>query len=174
MTEIDVTTAMNSDTPTLYLGFENVLHHSEAWLDTLGRVSLESGGKPFAEAHHLIDALTPYPCLRIVLTTNWAWWVGDEKVIGLLPTALSQRVTGTTREFPPRIDETENGCGDVGPVVRHATAHRLKSWLAIGGNFRCVPTHLTSRFLRLSDTGLEASSNREALRAGLQSNFKKM
>lgn len=84
MTEIDIAT-MDSEAPTLYLGFGNVLHRGEASLDTLRRVTLESGGKPFGDTHHLLDALAPYPNLQIVLTTAWVWWVGDEEVVALLP-----------------------------------------------------------------------------------------
>lgn len=160
---------MDSNAPTLYLRFSNVLHRGEAWLDTLGRATLESGGKPFGDAHHLLDALAPYPELQVVLASNWAWWLGDTEVIALLPRALGKRVVGTTREFPARIDETETCRGYVGSIVRHATANRLKSWLAIGSDFRDVPSDLTRRFLELPITGLEDGSNREALRVWLKS-----
>lgn len=171
MTEIDIAT-MDSEAPTLYLGFGNVLHRGEASLDTLRRVTLESGGKPFGDTHHLLDALAPYPNLQIVLTTAWVWWVGDEEVVALLPPALGERVTATTREFPPAIEEAETGHGFVGSIIRHATASRLTRWLAIGSDFHGVPSHLTSRFLDLQESGLGASHNRKALRASLQSNFK--
>jgi hypothetical protein len=172
MTEIDIA-KMDSEAPTMYLGFSNVLHRGEASLDTLGRVTLESGGKPFAVTHHLLDALAPYPNLQIVLTTAWAWWIGDAEVVALLPPALGERVTATTREFPPGIEEAVTGCGFVGSIIRHAIANRVRTWLAIGSNFRGVPAHFASHFLELPITGLEAGSNREALRVSLESNFKK-
>lgn len=169
-TEFDIGT-MDSEAPTLYLGFSNVLHRGEASLDTLGRVTLESGEKPFGDTKHLSDALAPYPNLCIVLTSSWAWWLGDAEVIALLPPALARRVVGTTREFPLTIDEAESGCGYVGSIIRHATANRLKSWLAIGSDFRGVPNQLARHFLELPVTGLGSGSNREALRASLRSNF---
>jgi hypothetical protein len=173
MTEMDIATTIDSDAPTLYLGFSNVMHRGDAWLDTLGEVTLDSGEKPFADAHHLVAALAPYPTLQIMLTTSWSWWRGDAEVIALLPRALRKRVVGTTREFPPRIEEAVTGRGFAGSIIRHVIAHRLTNWLAIGSNFSGVPSCLASHFLALSASGLEDSGNREALLASLALNFKR-
>lgn len=171
MTEIDIAT-MDSEAPTLYLGFSNVLHRGEAWLDTLGQVALESGEKPFGDTKHLLDALAPYPDVQIVLTTAWAWWFGDAEVIDWLPRALGEKVAATTSEFPPGLEEAATGRGFVGSIIRHAAAHRVRSWLAIGSDFDGLPSHLASHFLALPASGLEASGNREMLRASLVLNFK--
>jgi uncharacterized protein (DUF2252 family) len=47
-----------------------------------------------------LDALSPYPNSQIVLTTAWAWWLGDAEVVALLPRALGKKVVASTREFP--------------------------------------------------------------------------
>lgn len=174
MTGIVNASTINSEAPTVYLGFSNVLHRGEAFLEMDGKVTLESGGKPFEDTHHLLDSLAPYPDVQMVLTTTWSWWIGDAEVVALLPRAIGKRAVGTTREFPPSIKEATTGCGSVGSIIRHAMAHRVRSWLAIDSKFRVVPAQFASHFLELPATGLGADSNREALRAALQSNFNKV
>jgi HAD domain in Swiss Army Knife RNA repair proteins len=151
VTETDIALTMDSDAPTVYLGFTNVLHRGEAFLGMLGRVILEPEGKPFGDTHHLLDALTPYPNVQVVLTSSWTWWVGDTEVIALLPRAIATKVVGTTCEFPPLLEEAVTCRGFVGSIIRHAIAHRVTSWLAIGSDFRGVPPSFASHFFGVTD-----------------------
>jgi hypothetical protein len=171
MTKLDGGMPIDPNAPTLYLGFSSVLHCGEGLLDTDGRVTLNSGRQPFENAHYLSDALAPYADLRLILTTNWATWLGDADTIALLPIELRQRVVGTTREYPPRFGELQNGSARTWSIIRHAGAHHLGTWLAIGDDFRGVPLDLMSRFFVVpKDTGLETREIREVLHAWLGSN----
>ncbi|MGF6859135.1 HAD domain-containing protein [Paraburkholderia sp. CI3] len=170
MTELDGGFPIDPNTPTLYMGFSGVLHCGEGMVDACGSVTLDSGRQPFEYAHYLSEALAPYPDLRLVLTTNWAWWFGDADTIALLPSALRRRVVGTTREYPPRFGELQNGSGRTWSIIRHAGAHRLGNWLAIGDDFRGVPLDLMSRFFVVpKDTGPETPYMQQLFHAWLAS-----
>jgi hypothetical protein len=141
-------------------------------MDGNGSVTLNSGRQPIESAHYFSEALAPYPNVRLVLTTNWTQWLGKEATIALLPIDLGQRVVGATREYPPRFGELQNGSGRTWSIIRHAGAHRLKTWLAIGDDFRGVPLDAMSRFFVVPKcSGLEASNTREVLHAWLASNL---
>jgi HAD domain in Swiss Army Knife RNA repair proteins len=171
MSELGGGIAIDPNAPTLYVGFSSVLHRGEGMMDTHGRVTLDSRRQPFERAHHLSDALAPYPILRLVLTTNWTRWFGDADTIGLLPSELRRRVVGTTREYPPRFGELQNGSGRTWSIIRHAGAHRLGNWFAVGDDFRGVPLDLTSRFFVVPrDTGLGTPDMQEVFHAWLASN----
>lgn len=172
MTELEGGSSIDPSAPILYLGFSGVLHRGEGLMEADGRVTLDSGRQPFESAHHLSDALAPYPDLQLVLTTSWMRWCGDADTIALLPGELRQRVVGTTREYPPRFGELQNGSGRTWSIIRHAGAHRLKTWFAIADDFRGVPLDLMSRFFVVpKDTGLETTSMREVLREWLAKNM---
>jgi hypothetical protein len=172
MTELDGGIPIDPSAPILYLGFSGVLHRGEGLMDTHGRVTLDSGRQPFESAHYLSDALALYPGLRLILTTNWTWWFGDAGTIALMPIELRQRVVGTTCEYPPRFGELQNGSGRTWSIIRHAGAHRLNRWLAIGDDFRGVPLDLMSRFFVVPrDTGLETPSMRKVLHSWLAANL---
>jgi hypothetical protein len=171
MTELGGGLAIDPCAPTLYVGFSGVLHRGEGMMDTHGRVTLNSGRRPFESAHYFSDALAPYPYLRLVLTTNWTRWFGDADTIALLPSELGRRVVGTTREYPPRFGELQNGSGRTWSIIRHAGAHRLENWFAIGDDFHGVPLDLMLRFFVVPrDTGFETPYMQELFHAWLASN----
>ncbi|MFM0653454.1 HAD domain-containing protein [Paraburkholderia sediminicola] len=172
MTELDGGSPTALNAPILYVGFSSVLHRGEGLMEASGRVTLDSGRQPFESAHHLSDALAPYPDLQLVLTTSWTRWFGDADTAALLPRELRQKVVGTTREYPPRFGELQNGSGRTWSIIRHAGAHRLNKWLAIGDDFRGVPLDLMSRFFVVpKDTGLETPGMREVLSVWLAKNM---
>jgi hypothetical protein len=157
--------------PTLYVGFSSVLHRGEGLVDDLGVVTLDSGEPPFHFASVLIDALTPYPSVQVVLTTNWVRTLGEERTVALLPRELGMRVVGTTLRFPPRLGELRDETGRTGSIFRHAAAAGIRTWLALGDDLYGVPRDEESHFLRVpAETGLETPCTLEALHAWLAAN----
>lgn len=84
------------DQRVLYLDFDGVLHPDEAFQDTKGRVYLRGPGQLLEHASVLADILSPYPKLRIVLSTSWVRVKGYSWVCKRLPADLRERVIGAT------------------------------------------------------------------------------
>lgn len=83
----------------LYLGISGVLHPS-AWLycSTHGRSPWSCGHRLYEGVPLLLQALEPYPDVKIVLTSTQPWARGLPSVIQSLGSALGRRVLGFTFE----------------------------------------------------------------------------
>ena len=55
----------------IYLDFDGVLHHYDVYLDHSNRAVLRGMGALFEYASRLESILTPYPDIKIVLSTSW-------------------------------------------------------------------------------------------------------
>lgn len=79
----------------LFLDFDGVLHPDAAYLEK-GRPVLRATGELFMWAPALIEALVPYPQIKIVLSTSWVRVRGFERARDALPEDLRRRVIGAT------------------------------------------------------------------------------
>lgn len=84
----------------LCLDFDGVLHPADVYVRQ-GPAGLEpyleGEGELFQWAPLLVDALAPYPDVKIVLSTTWAATaIGYEGSVARLPAALQWRVIGAT------------------------------------------------------------------------------
>jgi hypothetical protein len=82
----------------LFLDFDGVLHPGDVWVERATRqVTLRTPGHELFESLPiLIEALDPYPALKIVLSTSWVRTYGFEQTREFLPTTLQARVIGAT------------------------------------------------------------------------------
>jgi hypothetical protein len=79
----------------LFLDFDGVLHPTDVYLKK-GRPTLHGEGELFMWAPQLIEALAPYPHVKIVLSTSWVRVRGFTRTRRALPEALRARVIGAT------------------------------------------------------------------------------
>ncbi|WP_408415564.1 HAD domain-containing protein [Paraburkholderia caledonica] len=155
--------------PTIYLNYGGVLNRGHGILDELGNTTLDTCRPLLEYAPYLVDVLTPYPKVQIVLTTSWLHSLGAGKTIALLPDELRHRVVGTTLGTPPRICEFRDGTAKTMSVIRHAAKYFLTTWLAIDDEAWGVPSGFEQHFLHTkSDTALGASTARRQLREWLE------
>lgn len=91
-------------TPILFLDFDGVMHPA----------SYVEGRQGFCNAPWL-EAVVAKHDLRIVVSSSWRFHYPMDKILGLMPTALAQRVVGSTGE------------AHIGPWARF---HEIKAWLA--------------------------------------------
>lgn len=81
---------------TLFLDYDAVLHGDEVYRLSNGHVVLRGPGSLFEHAPALQRALTPFPALRIVLSTSWVPVFGYRRALARLPRSLAARVVGST------------------------------------------------------------------------------
>lgn len=84
----------------LYLDFDGVLHPDAVYRHPKRGIFLDAAQAPgrwlFEWADVLIEALEPYPQVRIVLSTSWVRVLGYSRARASLPQRLSERVVGAT------------------------------------------------------------------------------
>lgn len=79
----------------LFLDYDGVLHPSDVYCEQ-GKPVLRADGELFMWAPILVHVLSPYPDLRIVLSTSWVRLLRFERAKQYLPDALRARVIGAT------------------------------------------------------------------------------
>jgi len=156
--------SLDPKAPTLYVGYSSVLHVGEGFVDEDGRVKLDSGREPFEMARLLVDTLRPYRRVQLVLTTAWTQTLGEAKTASMLPEELRDRVVGSIAKFPGRFDERRDGVARTGSIIRHASAHGIVDFLALGDDLYGVPIDMFPHFLHTpSETGLATPEVLESL-----------
>lgn len=129
----------------LYLDFDGVLHH-EDYRRKLGvklgftyakyyfgdkAMSDRASNKIFEHADILVEALAPYPDVKIILSSSWVRVRGYAKARAGLPEALKSRVVGGTyhsmNEFPAEFKDASRGMQVWSDVSRRSP----RAWLAI-------------------------------------------
>lgn len=80
----------------LFLDFDGVLHPAEVFLRDGKPVFTSLWGHMFMWTPLLIEALEPYPDVKIILSTSWVDRMGFEYAKNQLPAELQQRVIGST------------------------------------------------------------------------------
>jgi hypothetical protein len=89
-----------------YLDFDGVLHDSSVWLTHDQGIVIDTPGRRLFEWEFiLVDLLTPYPDVRIVLSTSWVTAKGFNFAKGRLNSLIRTRVVGAT--FDERLMSDE-------------------------------------------------------------------
>jgi hypothetical protein len=113
----------------LFLDFDGVLHPEYVYLEN-GRPMLKGEGTLFMWAPLLVEALAPFPNVRIVLSTTWVRRRGFHRAKKVLPDALARRVVGATWH----TDMLHMGWGEhtrYGQIAGHVMRAHLSDWVAI-------------------------------------------
>lgn len=86
--------------PALYLDFDGVLHHSAVHRSESLRTYIDAPNWPLARLfdheRYLVDILTSFPTVKIVLSTTWVLVDGFHKARACLSPQLRARVVGAT------------------------------------------------------------------------------
>jgi hypothetical protein len=86
-----------STIPIVFLDFDGVLHHDHVYRKGQRIYVKDAPGQEIMQhAHALIEALRPYPDVRIVLSTSWVRVLGYTGALKRMPVALRERVIGST------------------------------------------------------------------------------
>lgn len=104
----------------IFLDIDGVLSNSNPYSD---------GYEPMGWAHHLIDALEPYPQVALILSTNWVRNRGLTRTLEALPEGLRKRVVGTT--YDPAYDDASR----FEQIKRYVERAGLTRWVAIDDLF---------------------------------------
>lgn len=136
----------------LYLDFDGVLHPEGVHFNHEGRIYLSEeycsqGHRLFESTSYLIDALRPYPEIKVVLSTTWARVFSFERAAQFLPDELSRRVIGGT------FDPTTSGAafdalsrGD--QVVADVSRRGCQKWIALDDDADNWPREHLTKLLR--------------------------
>lgn len=117
--------------PLLYLDFDGVLHPDAAYRTKHG-IMLKNypGHALFENSQLLVDALAPYPQVKIILSTSWVKELGFTNARKRLSDELARRVIGAT--WHTRMDKRQwDYLSRYQQVQQHATRHSVKNWLAL-------------------------------------------
>lgn len=115
----------------LFLDFDGVLHPSSVFLEK-SRPVLHGDGELFMWTPQLIEALAPYPNVKIVLSTNWVRIRGFSRVRGALPESLQHRVIGATWHSSMLDDENDyDNSSRFKQIAKYVSMKNTQHWLAI-------------------------------------------
>jgi hypothetical protein len=131
----------------LYLDFDGVLHHENclwhpkrgAYLDAPERYSL------FQHSPLLEQMLTPYPDMRIVLSTSWVLRYGCSVTAERLPPALRDRVIGGTFHSRHMSADDFRWMPRGQQVFEDVLRRRPREWLALDDNSEGWPVNHAHR-----------------------------
>lgn len=150
----------------LYLDYDGVLHPEPVYRHPKRGMYFgveHEGHTLFEHANALIETLTPYPDISIVLSTSWVRVLGFSRARNYLPPLLRQRVIGAT--FHSQMNQLEFDAMTRGSqVLADATRRNVRGWVAVDddteGWLSAVDSHLVQTD---GHTGISAPSAMEAL-----------
>ncbi|KGC61358.1 HAD domain-containing protein [Burkholderia pseudomallei] len=126
----------------LFLDFDGCLHPDDVYHVEGKPVLRTEGAKLFEHADVLADLLTPYPELRVVLSTSWVRVLGFNQAMeyslirgltqaqGYLPIPLKSRVIGTIYENCTDYVEWA-GLTRFDHIFRYVNRRGIASWLTL-------------------------------------------
>ncbi len=126
----------------LFLDFDGCLHPDDVYHVEGKPVLRTEGAKLFEHADVLADLLTPYPELRVVLSTSWVRVLGFNQAMeyslirgltqaqGYLPIPLKSRVIGTIYENCTDYVEWA-GLTRFDQIFRYVNGRGIASWLTL-------------------------------------------
>lgn len=153
----------------LYLDFDGVLHHENVlWHPRRGVYAGPPGFVLFEHTALLEELLSPYPLLKIVLSTSWVRALGFSRSVKRLPPGLRKRVVGATHhsEMYERVfAEKARGRQVLEDVLRR----RPFDWLALDDTDEGWPHDLRGQVLITDEElGIGAPGMAERIAAALK------
>jgi hypothetical protein len=156
----------------LFLDYDGCLHPGEVWMHG-ARVELDTPGHALFESAPVLEALlTPYPAVRIVLSTTWVRMFSFKYARDRLPSGLAERVIGST--FDPaapnawRFDRLTR----YDAIMEDVTRRRPARWLALDDDaFGWAEADRHRLVLAPAALGLACARVQEDLRARLAVEF---
>jgi HAD domain in Swiss Army Knife RNA repair proteins len=133
----------------LYLDFDGVLHHENClWHPKIGAyLSAPEGYVLFQHSVLLDQLLTPYPHVKIVLSTSWVRRYGCSKAAKNLRPGLRSRVIGAT--YHSNMREHEFAALPRGlQVWSDVIKRKPRDWLALDDVTEGWPEQALSHFVR--------------------------
>lgn len=133
----------------LYLDFDGVLHHENClWHPKIGAyLSAPEGYVLFQHAELLEQLLSPYPQVKIVLSTSWVRRYGCSKAAKNLRPTLRARVIGATYHSNMReheFDSLPRGLQVWSDVLKR----KPRDWLALDDVTEGWPANALPHFVR--------------------------
>ncbi|MFM0008429.1 HAD domain-containing protein [Paraburkholderia dipogonis] len=118
--------------PVLFLDYDNVLHPCDAFRTRYGIRPTDPRAGLFQFARVLEELLSPYPQLRIVLSTSWVEILGFTRARDRLPLpSLRDRVIGATYHSKHPAAHLWMQLSRGAQVRRCVARHGLQNWVAI-------------------------------------------
>ncbi|WP_150118752.1 HAD domain-containing protein [Collimonas fungivorans] len=166
----------------LFLDFDGVLHPDAVFLIG-GHPILARGGKTFMWAQPLVDLLSLYPEISIVLSTPWVEHIGFSRTKAVLPEPLRKRVIGSTWHFAmmPNSGGVLSDCEDwydtatrYEKIARSLKRTNLSSrdWVAIEHNIQAWPQEMLHHLVKVDrKKGLSCQVFLAELKARLVENY---
>lgn len=153
----------------VYLDFDGVLHHENVIFRPRKGACLvaPAGHSLFQHVGLLVDILTPYPAVQIVLSTSWARVYGCDRASKRLPQTLQSRVIGAT--FHSSMDERLFQQSPRGMQVWSDVRRRQpKDWIALDDDYLDWPAWCLDKYIRTHEhLGISEPSVETELRAKL-------
>lgn len=137
----------------LFLDFDGVLHPDEVYIVRGKDVVLRCDGHNLFEyAELLIDALMPYPDVRIVLSTSWVHALSLDEAKARLPEGLQSRVTGATYYTASNKFEW-NSLTRYQQIMHYVHRYNVQNWLAIDNDASGWPEDKRHHLVHTDDWG---------------------
>lgn len=160
----------------LYLDIDGVLHPDEAFLDAKGNVYLRGPGQLLEHAPILSEILTPYPELRIVLSTSWVRLKSYSWVCRRFPEGLRERVIGSTWHSRYARDSVElewwSEATRYQQILRDIKQRSPSHWIAIDDDVSGWPETELERVVACEPMrGLASAATRAELAKKLEGMF---
>jgi len=118
----------------LFLDFDGVLHPDAVYLSRQGP-TLKADGTLFMWAPILVQILTEFPTVSMVLSTSWVRHLGHKRALSYLPPELQNRVIGATWHSAMAkgwIDENQwDGKVRYDQICRYVARANLRKWVAL-------------------------------------------
>lgn len=157
----------------LFLDYDGVLHADDVYRTKKG-TALKGGGILFEHAHILATAIEPHPEVNIVLSTSWVRELGFNRAKKYLPSALQNRVSGSTYHTSyESVDFTGIPWGLLTryeQIARHVLRHNITNWIAVDNDNEGWPESQAHRLIHTDDgLGLGDPVAQQRLVSALQS-----
>lgn len=157
----------------LYLDLDGVLHTHDVWFTDQGpALGADSQGHQLLEhAELLVELLSPYPTVQIVLSTAWVRRFGLEYTKAHLPVALRTRVIGAT--FDPQRHTVAHAHVARGYQVAADVVERTpRAWLAVDDDVNDWPGEYRAHLVATDPVlGISAQMVRANLVRALEQTF---
>jgi HAD domain in Swiss Army Knife RNA repair proteins len=135
-----------------YLDYDAVLHDGNVLRNRSRGMYINTPGRIFFEWMPILEELlTPYPDLKIVLSTTWVRELGFDAAKHELSAALRERVIGSTFLHPnivkAEFDTMSRGMQILGDVERRKPEH----WFALDDDAYGWPARHREHLIQTSD-----------------------